>query len=110
MTDRLNIHLENVNLSSNSGPNSFAKKLIKYATKDGCTFDNSSKPDAHLCFIESFRQEFDAPVFLRLDGIYFNTRSNYNLQNKNIKRTYDLSQGIIFQSSFDKDLITRYFG
>ena len=78
--------------------------------KDDCTFDNSKKPDAHLCFIESFRKKFGAPMFLRLDGIYFNTRSDYNLQNKNIKRTYNLAHGVEFQSHFDKELITRYFG
>jgi len=104
----MNIHLENVNLQSTSGPNHFASKLIKYLD---ATFDYSEKPDARLCFIESHRNAFDdIPLFQRLDGIYFNTAQNYKLQNTNIKRTYDNADGVIFQSNFNKQLITKYFG
>ena len=49
-------------------------------------------------------------MFQRLDGIYFNIRSNYSLQNANIRRTYEISDGVIFQSEFNKKLITKYFG
>jgi len=104
----MNIHLENVNLQSTSGPNHFASKLIKYMD---ATFDPNSTPDARLCFIESHRNTFDdTPLFQRLDGIYFNTAQDYKLQNTNIKRTYDNADGIIFQSNFNKELITKYFG
>lgn len=107
----MNIHLENVNLKSTSGPNHFASKLIKYMD---ATFDSNKAPDAKLCFIESHRvrlfQTDNAPMFQRLDGIYFNTAQDYKLQNENIKRTYDNVDGVIFQSNFNKQLITRYFG
>jgi len=106
----LNIHLENVNLDSNSGPNSFGKKLVKYMTKDKNQFDKSKEPDAHLCFIESFKKSYDKPMFQRLDGIYFNISQEYKIQNKNIKRTYDLADGVIFQSEFNKQLTFKYFG
>ena len=105
-----NIHLDNVALGSQTGPNSFAGKLVKYASKAGWSFDSSMPPDAHLCFIETHRENFDAPMFQRLDGIYFNTQGNYNLQNANIKRTYDMADGVIFQSEFNKRLTTEYFG
>ena len=103
----MNVHLDNVNLGSTSGPNSFAGKLVKYSD---CTFDSQIAPDAYLSFIETHRPSFDAPMFQRVDGIYFNTRSDYNIQNANIKRTYDLADGIIFQSEFNKELTTKYFG
>ena len=107
----MNIHLENVNLKSTSGPNHFASKLIKYMD---ATFDSNKAPDAKLCFIESHRvrlfQTDNVPMFQRLDGIYFNTAQDYKLQNENIKRTYDNVDGVIFQSNFNKQLITRYFG
>tara|TARA_Y100000310_G_C20650292_1_gene799037 strand:+ start:172 stop:1074 length:903 start_codon:yes stop_codon:yes gene_type:complete len=104
----MNIHLENVNLQSTSGPNHFASKLIKYID---ATFDPTIAPDARLCFIESHRSTFDdVPLFQRLDGIYFNTAQDYKLQNTNIKRTYDNADGVIFQSNFNKQLITKYFG
>ena len=103
----MNIHLDNVNLGSTSGPNSFAGKLVKYSD---CTFDPSSPPDAYLSFIETHRTTFAAPMYQRVDGIYFNTKGDYNAQNSNIKRTYNLADGVIFQSEFNKKLTTKYFG
>tara|TARA_Y100001963_G_scaffold139543_1_gene205481 strand:- start:1023 stop:1904 length:882 start_codon:yes stop_codon:yes gene_type:complete len=103
----VNIHLDNVNLGSNSGPNSFASKLIKYSD---CTFDQITPPDAYLTFIETHKFNFNAPMFQRVDGIYFNTKSDYNAQNVNIRRTYELADGVIFQSEFNKKLTTKYFG
>ena len=106
----MNIHLENVNLSSNSGPNSFAQKLVKYSSMESWTFDATQDIDAYLCFIESHRESFDAPMFQRLDGIYFNNKFDYNAQNSNIKRIYDLADGVIYQSEFNRQLTTKYFG
>ena len=105
----MNLQIENINLSSNSGPNSFAAKLVKYFQKSGVKI-NSGSPDAHLCFIESSREAYDKPMFQRLDGIYFNTAQDYNRQNANIKRTYNMAEGVIFQSQFNKELTTKYFG
>ena len=105
----MNIQLENINLSSNSGPNSFANKLIKYKP-DNVTFDNTKGYDASLCFIESRSITPEIPLFLRMDGIYINTAQNYTAQNANIKRTYHIASGIIFQSEFGKKLIEKTFG
>ncbi len=106
----MKLNVDNINLRSNSGPNSFAQKLVKYLGDHDCATGVFQNPDAHLCFIESNRSSFDAPMFQRLDGIYFNTAQNYMMQNQNIKRTYDLATGVIFQSSFNKALTTKYFG
>jgi glycosyltransferase involved in cell wall biosynthesis len=107
----MNIHLENVALQSTSGPNHFASKLVSKLEKLNVTVDNNLKPDARLCFIETYNNFSDnVPLFQRLDGIYFNTAQNYNQQNANIKKTYDMSNGVIFQSYFNKELITKYFG
>jgi len=106
----LKINLDNVSLNSNSRPNSFAKKLVKYADLNGHSLGSFEDPDAHLCFIESRRQSFDEPMFQRLDGIYFNTSQDYNAQNSNIKRTYNIAAGVIFQSHFNQQLITKFFG
>ena len=104
----MNLHLENINLSSNTGPNSFANKLVKYAT--GCSFDTHKQADAHLCFIETNKRSFNKPLFLRLDGIYVNTAFDFIKQNSNIKRTYHMAKGVIFQSEFAKKLIFKRFG
>ena len=106
----MNILLENVNLNSNNGPNSFAQKLIKYMGAQGHTFKDASAA-ARICFIESFRKEFDnVPTFQRLDGVYFNTREDWKSKNANIQRTYDNVQGIIFQSHFAEKEVTQFFG
>ena len=76
----------------------------------GVTFESTPEPDAYLCFIESGRATHNAPLYQRLDGIYFNSASDYTAQNSNIKRTYDMSTGVIFQSNFNKELTFKYFG
>ena len=106
----MNLVLDNINLNSNSGPNSFASKLYKYATKEGHKINESVEIDAYLCFIESPRRSYDKPMFQRLDGIYFNSEFDYNKQNENIKRTYEMADGVIFQSEFNKELTSHYFG
>jgi len=106
----LNLVLENVNLNSNSGPNSFGQKLFKYMPSCGVAINNTPEPDAYLCFIESGRTTHNAPLFQRLDGIYFNSAFDYTAQNSNIKRTYESAAGVIFQSNFNKELTFKYFG
>lgn len=107
----MNLHLENVNLQSTSGPNHFASKLIKYMQKSDVTFDYNRRADARLAFIETqANSPSETPLFQRLDGIYFNTEQPYQLQNTNIQRTYDSAAGVIFQSHFNKNLTTAYFG
>jgi hypothetical protein len=107
----MNLHLENVNLQSTSGPNHFAGKLIKYMQNSGVTFDYSRDADVRLAFIETHTvSPSEAPLFQRLDGIYFNTEQPYHLQNANIQRTYNKANGVIFQSHFNKALTAAYFG
>jgi glycosyltransferase involved in cell wall biosynthesis len=76
----------------------------------GVTINNTPEPDAYLCFIESGRTTHNAPLFQRLDGIYFNSAFDYAAQNSNIKRTYESAAGVIFQSNFNKELTFKYFG
>tara|TARA_R100000808_G_C2155395_1_gene167778 strand:+ start:7189 stop:8079 length:891 start_codon:yes stop_codon:yes gene_type:complete len=107
----MKICLENVNLGSNSGPNSFAQKLKNQFNILGCEVTDLRISDISLCFIESHRKNINSmPTFQRLDGIYFNTQENYDIKNSNILRTYRHSSGVIFQSTFNKDLIFRWFG
>jgi len=110
MSQPTNTHLENVNLSNNGGPNSFAQKLAKYMTMQGHSIDVTKPADFRLCFIESHDHASKTPLFQRLDGIYFNTDFDFNAQNNNIKRTYDFADGVIFQSEFGKRLVTTFFG
>jgi len=105
----MKIRLENVNFNSNSGPNSFGKKLQKYLLQNGHEVCGDNY-DSILCFIETNRDFSGKKLFQRLDGIYFNTDFDYNNQNQNILKTYNRADGVIFQSNFNKQLTERYFG
>ena len=76
----------------------------------GCIISNLQEADISLCFIESTINKLNIPRAQRLDGIYFNTSQDFKSLNSNIKKTFLDSQGIIFQSNFNKELITRWFG
>jgi len=106
----MKIYLENVNLNSSNGPNSFAKKLVPKLQNMGHQIAPKRSADVGLCFIESPVIKHNFPRIQRLDGIYYNTRFNYEAQNKNIKRTYEESDGVIYQSEYGKKLITKFFG
>ncbi len=106
----MNVWFENTKLESNTGPNSFARKLTRQFIDKGIRV-NQEPHDISLCFIESFRKNIqDVPTVQRLDGIYFNTAHSYMLQNSNIFRTYKQSRGVVFQSEFNKNLIFKWFG
>ena len=105
----MKIRFENADLSSSSGPNSFAKKLKRYLEDSGNTV-SSLDYEAVLCFIETYGAFGDVPLYQRLDGIYFNIDFDYQSQNANIYQTYQRSHGVIFQSYFNKKLIAKYFG
>ena len=107
----MRVFFENVDLKNTSGPNHFGLKLATQFYKDGLdVVDDERSADVSLCFIQSSRQAVEKPVALRLDGIYFNTRQDYEVMNYNIKRSYDMASGVVFQSNFNKRLINKYFG
>lgn len=103
----MKIYLDNVNLGSTSGPNHFASKLTKYMKRTGAIFE-SDKYDVQLSFIQSTQNR--APIFQRLDGIYFNSAQEFEKLNAPIKNTYEKAKGVIFQSEFNKELTFKYFG
>ena len=108
----MKILLDNVNLDSSSGPNSFARKLKKqideteHETRSLLTKDFI--PDVQLSFIASYNKF--APIVQRLDGIYFNTDQDFAELNRPIEATYIQSDAVIFQSEFNKTLTEHYFG
>tara|TARA_R100000278_G_scaffold122532_2_gene108960 strand:- start:5151 stop:6035 length:885 start_codon:yes stop_codon:yes gene_type:complete len=106
----MKLALENVNLSSQNGPNSFANKMVPHIIKGGNQIVSLQEAEISLCFIESSSTNKRIPRVQRLDGIYYNNRFDYNQQNANILRTYKESDGIVFQSKYGKDLVVSYFG
>lgn len=106
----MNVCLENVNMQSNSGPNYFAQKLVKYMGLRGTTFESNLRYNVKLTFIESQGLQPTLPMVQRLDGIYFNANFDCDKMNYNIRKTYDAAKGVIFQTDFNRDLIFNWFG
>ena len=108
----MKILLDNVNIKSSSGPNSFAKKLKYQLEKTdhdiGFSVSKDFFPDVQLSFIASYYKF--APIVQRLDGIYFNLDQDYMSLNDSILSTYQASSHVIFQSDFNKRLIEKWFG
>ena len=105
----MKILFDNVNPTSSSGPNSFAKRLMKeLAKRNHHVSNNIENPDVQLSFI-SFTSK-KAPTALRLDGIYFNTRQDWQRQNEPIKRSFASSDLVIYQTEFNRKLSEKYFG
>lgn len=103
----MKIYLDNIDTQSTSGPNSFAKKLAHELMNQGHEL-STLKPHVQLSFIMSGQRL--APTALRLDGIYFNTAQDWQRLNEPIKQAHDAADLVIYQSQFNKELITRYFG
>lgn len=105
----MKIFLDNVNLNSSSGPNTFGKRLKNQIQKLGDQFRfDDTDPDVQLSFITATRKI--APLVLRLDGIYFNTRQDWEANNVPIKRSFDASDIVVYQSEFNRRLTEKYFG
>jgi glycosyltransferase involved in cell wall biosynthesis len=104
----MKIFLDNVNLNSSSGPNSFAQRLKDQLEKRGFQINSTKEYDAQLSFIQANQKL--APVIQRLDGIYFNSAQNWEALNDPIQKTYNEAAGVVFQSNFNKMLTEKYFG
>ena len=105
----MRILLDNVDVNSSSGPNSFGRRLIIESQKIGhimgpAVFD----PDVQLSFIMATQKK--AKMALRLDGIYFNSQQDWERLNAPIKNSFDQAELVVYQSNFNKNLTERYFG
>ena len=103
----MKFYLDNVNLGSSSGPNSFARKL-KDSLIDMSHSVSDVDPEVQIAFILATRKL--APMIQRLDGIYFNSEQDWKNLNAPIKATYDISDAVVFQSHFNRSLTEKYFG
>lgn len=107
----MNIHFDNVNIDSRTGPNSFASRLIK-SLKDlnHRIVKTYQESDVSCIFIESHTNIPDNhPTVQRLDGIWFKP-SEFISKNSRIKKNYEKSTKVIWQSNFDRDMIVHHWG
>jgi len=105
----MKIYMENVDFNSWSGPNQFGKKLaMAFLEKKHQIVKAEDNPDIQLSFIRSARKV--APLVQRLDGIHYNPNKDWQRANKSIFNTYQIADGVIFQSEFSERLCTNFFG
>lgn len=109
--NELNIHLENVNLNSASGPNSFAGRLsLELMSRGHRIVDTYKQSDVTCVFIQSNSSiPEDHPKVHRLDGIWFKPEQ-FETHNTQIKSDYQNSHRVIWQSDFDKKMTEKYWG
>jgi len=109
----MNIFMDRVDFNSTAGPHWFGRKLADCLTKNGHNIVppfGDHKVDAHLAFVQASGRIPDVPLFQRLDGIWYNTEVDYNDMNTPIKATYDIADGVIFQSEWSKKPVETHFG
>ena len=99
---------DNIDFNSNSGPNSFGRKLALSLIKRGHSINTEDDVDVQISFIQATQKI--APLIQRLDGIYFNSDQDWKKLNEPIKKTYDIADGVVYQSNFNKMLSEKYFG
>lgn len=106
----MKIHFDNVNFSSNTGPNAFAKRLASALYSKGHQIsDANQKYDIMLSFIQQSKQHAPGSRLVqRLDGIWFKP-GDFEIKNRGIKRCYNHSDLVIWQSAFDKQMALNYW-
>lgn len=106
----MNVFLENFDANSDSGPNGFTRKLFtSLVNNNRAKITNYENCDVNFCLIQG-NISLTKPRVLRLDGIYFNIEQDFNHLNNPIRKTYDASQAVIFQTEFNRNLIETWFG
>jgi len=107
----MKIHLDNVSMNSTSGPNSFAKRLAMGLIESGHEVElyDGRNADVSIIFIEPSGNPLAKKVVQRLDGIWFSP-SEFETKNSKIKSLYQRADGVIWQSEFDKGMITNWWG
>jgi glycosyltransferase involved in cell wall biosynthesis len=107
----MKIHLDNVNMSSTSGPNSFGKRLAMALMESGheIELENGSNSDVSIVFIEPSGRPLAKKIIQRLDGIWFKP-DEFHTKNSRIKSLYQSANAVIWQSDFDRQMCTKWWG
>lgn len=106
----MRIHFDNVTWRAATGPNVFATRLAAAMAAMGHeALDEALGADASLCFIEPSGRPLARKVVQRLDGIWFKA-SEFVARNGGIKSLYGRADAVVWQSGFDRQMTTRWWG
>ena len=107
----MNILFDNVDWNSTAGPHWFGRKLADHLRKKGHTINPTlSESQVQLSIVMASQKHQGLPLIQRLDGIYYDTTKDYVQMNAPIKATYDVADGVVFQSEWSKMLVESQFG
>jgi glycosyltransferase involved in cell wall biosynthesis len=103
------IHLDNVDLNSRTGPNSFASRFVSEVTRLGHSVTSDGRnADVSLVFIERTGAPIAKKFVQRLDGIWFSP-NQFHTMNAGIKRTYESADHVVWQSEFDMKMTSKWW-
>lgn len=109
----MKIYFDNVDISgrTTSGPHSFAHRLAKQLFLLGVEVTSDpSEYDVALVTIEhTNRLNASRPTVQRIDGIWF-APNEFETRNVRIRECYGFADHVVFQSEFDKNMVTKWFG
>ncbi len=104
----MKVHFDNV-AQFGTGPGSFANRLARqfFETGHEVVFSNEGA-DISLVFIERSGAPLAKRVAQRLDGIWFKP-SEFHTKNVGILDLFMKTDGVVFQSEFDKHMVTHWW-
>lgn len=105
------IHFDNVDLTSNTGPNTFGGRLANelFARGHRINLIDGSHADISLVFIAESGQYVAPKVVQRLDG-FWSKPSEFATRNRQIQQLYSTASAVVFQSDFDHQMVLQHFG
>lgn len=106
----MKIYLDNCDLAgSRTGPNTFAKRLAIGLSKRGHIIADPSDYDIAIVFIEKTQNlNSKKPYVHRLDGMWMKHEQHASGMNDSIKRTMEDANAVIYQSNFDKQMLSKW--
>jgi glycosyltransferase involved in cell wall biosynthesis len=104
----MRIQFDNV-ASMRTGPGTFANRLAVELWNMGHELVDDPNADVSLVFIERTGKPLAKKVVQRLDGIWFKT-DEFETKNAGIKDLYMKADGVIWQSTFDREMTLKWWG
>lgn len=106
----MKVHFDNVAWQAATGPNVFASRLARALFEAGHEVSHeASGADVSLVFIERSGAPLAPRVVQRLDGFWFKPEE-FATKNAGIKGLYDRADAVVWQSDFDREMTTKWFG
>lgn len=106
----MKIYFDSVNWNSTSGPNSAVRRIAVQLAYMGHTIADASDYDIALVTIQPTNLlDKSKPYVQRLDGIWSKPQE-FATKNSEIRDCYAVADGVVFQSQFDMQMVSKWFG